>query len=202
MGLAGSLREPDEVIVRFVAIPESILLRGLSASSALLVGPEGPKYMLYGAEVAALVGPVLLQSELIRAQVKNAIDLEAAQEGQLHFVDPGYTAWYAEAGWMLTGERRDYSVRRGVFSGIDPQRSVLAGGWGAFELAARYSFTDLLDPVLGGDEGRVASVGLAWYADPRAKLVLEGLRIEEDDREEHEEATAVQLRAQLYFTVP
>jgi phosphate-selective porin OprO/OprP len=77
---------------------------------------------------------------------------------------------------VLTGERRLYNASTAAFDGptVAHPFSLRDGGWGAFELAARYSDADLnfdagrlglapaADAVRGGDQ-QVFSIGVNWY---------------------------------------
>jgi phosphate-selective porin OprO/OprP len=202
VGAAASVREPEDDLLQFVTIPESVLLLDLNASGQRLIVADD--YLLFGAELAAQVGPVLLQGELMQAEIPDAISFDdVVNDGVITFLDASYTGWYVEAAWALTGERRDYSVRRGTFGGIEPARMLFAGGFGAIELAARYGSTDLRDETDRGERGRVASVGLNWYPLAYAKLMVEGLDITVDDAAGgREEARAIQARLQLHFTLP
>jgi phosphate-selective porin OprO/OprP len=67
---------------------------------------------------------------------------------------------------------------------FDPQ----SGGWGAFELVARYSTLDLddhegaalaADRVLGGRQD-IASLGLDWQLNADMRLVFEGQSVRID----------------------
>ncbi len=146
IGASASLRETQQGSgVQLFGTAESPLASGLGPRSALQ--PDTDRYRLLGAEIAIRLSSVLLLSEYIRAKVMNG---GATWHGE-----------YIEAGWCLTGEKRGYSTRYGTVGGIKPYRPVTAGGFGAWELAARWSATDLREG--GGDWGRVASVGLNWY---------------------------------------
>lgn len=135
LGLGFSDREPTSEAFRFVAIPESVLLRGLQVSSGFLPG-DGISYSLLGAEVGFAQGPLLLQAEYVAAELPD-FGLGSGKSV--------YRGYYAEAGWVLTGERRPYSTRRGAFGPVSPGSRWGEGAWGAWELAARYSVVDLTD---------------------------------------------------------
>lgn len=106
---------------------------------------------------------------------------------------PTFSGWYVEGSWMLTGESRLYNPATAAFDGpaIAHPFSLKGGGWGALELAARYSDTDLnFDPgvpgsappaagIRGGDQ-RVWSVGLNWYPNPVFHLMLDLDRVSID----------------------
>ena len=68
------------------------------------------------------------------------------------FVPPSYS-----------GLSREFAMDR-LFTKIVPLRDVRSGGFGAWELAARYSEIDLDDGKIEGGEMRRISVGLNWWA--------------------------------------
>jgi len=203
-GAAVSLREPDDAILQFVTIPESVLLLGLNTSSERLITED---YKLFGAEAAVQWGPVLARSEYIRAELGPTIRFDDVFEPGFDpftaVIRPSFAGYYAEASWTLTGERRDYSVRRGMFSGIYPETPLFGGGFGAVELAVRHGAIDLIDEKGGGEKSRVSSAVLSWYPLEYVKFIVEGLRIEEEDGAgNREEVEAVQGRVQLYYSLP
>ena len=104
---------------------------------------------------------------------------------------PTFSGWYAEASWILTGETKAYSPSAinnevGGFNMPVPSRPFSFSGdsWGAFELVARYSNTDLnwhtgqlattsqLAGVLGGEE-RVIALGLNWYLNRNVRIMID-----------------------------
>jgi phosphate-selective porin OprO/OprP len=104
---------------------------------------------------------------------------------------PTFSGWYVEGSWILTGETKAYSPAAinnevGGFNGPVPSRpfSMSGGSWGAFELVARYSNTDLnwhtnqlattsqLAGVLGGEE-RVIALGLNWYLNRNVRVMID-----------------------------
>lgn len=202
VGGALSIRKPKSDLLQFVTIPESVLLLDLNASSQRLIVDDD--YLLFGAELAAQLGPVLLQGELIQAEIPDAISFDdVVEDGEITFLDSSYTGWYVEGAWAVTGERRDYSVRRGTFSGIEPRRLLFGGGFGAVEVALRYGSTDLRDANARGERGRVASAGVSWYPIESAKLMVEGLDAEVAQAGGgREQVRAIQARLQLHFTLP
>jgi phosphate-selective porin OprO/OprP len=90
--------------------------------------------------------------------------------------DPSFTGWYVLGAWTLTGEHRVWSQANGGFRGVQPAHPFdpSSGGWGAFEIAARYSVFDLNDQAgtlglpapVGGIRGgvqKITTIGLNWY---------------------------------------
>lgn len=199
IGGAISRRVSEDGFIRFVAIPESVLLLGLNTTSGLI---DTTNYDLYGLEFATLTGPVLVQGEWFNARVNELFVGDGTGEffGE---VSPSFDAWYLEASWAVTGERRDYSTRRGTFSGITPRRPLGKRGAGALEFALRYSDTDLASPEVGGEQATIVSAGVNWYPWPSVKLMLEQLHIKEtQENGAVEDVKALQLRAQWRFGGP
>jgi len=107
-----------------------------------------------------------------------------------------FSGWYVQAAWTITGEPRTYNAANGAFSPPKPTTSVGHGGWGAWELAARYSDLNLnshtldsaslitnwtgastatytfFNTVRGGDQ-RIVTVGLNWYASTAIRFSLD-----------------------------
>jgi phosphate-selective porin OprO and OprP len=110
-----------------------------------------------------------------------------------------FTGWYAQASWILTGEQKPYSIANGAFTAPKVAHPFGLGhdsGWGAFELAGRYSELDLnshaldntsivtnwigatnrtytfYNTVRGGDQ-RILTAALNWYPNNFVKLALQ-----------------------------
>jgi phosphate-selective porin OprO/OprP len=129
---------------------------------------------VYGAELAAAYENLFFQSEYYHYIIeRNAL-------AKLNF-DGGY----AEASWVLTGEPHVYIPATGAYAGILPDHpmSFTGDGWGAFEVAARYSVVDLNDRFtpgvaaattqgVAGGKQTVYTLGLNWYVDTYVRLSL------------------------------
>jgi phosphate-selective porin OprO/OprP len=118
---------------------------------------------IIGAEAALVCGPFSIQAELMHA----AINGEGAFTG-----DPDFWGGYVQAGYFLTGEHRPYKVADGVFDRVKPIENFREdGGWGAWELAGRYSHLDLSDGSIRGGRLREATFGLNWYLNPSVRVM-------------------------------
>jgi phosphate-selective porin OprO/OprP len=119
-----------------------------------------------GGEFAAQKGPLFAEAEYESIHVDRADKIAS----------PTFTGWYAEGSWMISGESRLYNASTAAFDGpaVKHPFSLADGGWGAWELAVRYSDADLnfnagalgtapvADAIRGGDQ-KIWSVGLNWY---------------------------------------
>ncbi len=110
-----------------------------------------------------------------------------------------FTGWYAQASWILTGEQKPYSIPNGSFTAPKVAHPFNFGpdaGWGAFELAGRYSELDLnshaldtstvitawptglnrtytfFNTVRGGDQ-RILTAALNWYPNNLLKFAVQ-----------------------------
>ena len=115
-------------------------------------------------ELAWVLGPFSLQGEYFRAFV-NA-------QG-----NPDFWGYYVYGSFFLTGEHREYDTTSGVFTGIKPKRNVLQGGWGAWELAARYSSIHLNSHGVNGGKENNFTAGLNWYLSSNLRLVFNYVRV-------------------------
>lgn len=120
------------------------------------------------AEAAFVKGPFSLQSEYI-------IDRVHTGSGST-LDDPSFHGYYAQAAWTLTGERRGWKPLDALFVNPTPSHDAFKnGGWGAWEVATRYSSIDLNDgaPGQGVAGGRmdILSLGLNWYANQNTKVM-------------------------------
>jgi phosphate-selective porin OprO/OprP len=106
--------------------------------------------------------------------------------------DPSFGGWYAQASWILTGETRRYNVANGSFGAPRPfVPFTMNGGRGAWELALRYSHTDLNDnegiagaacaaACIRGGEQNIWSFGINWFINPNIRIILDYLRVDVD----------------------
>jgi phosphate-selective porin OprO/OprP len=126
---------------------------------------------LYDFELGARLGSLYGQAEACYAVVDTPLGTESL---------PGI---YVQAAYLLTGEVRPYNSTAGVFGRVKPLNNFgYATGWGAWEVAVRYSYMDLNNaftstlaipnpgaPAFGGLLSDV-TLGLNGYLNQYAKL--------------------------------
>lgn len=119
--------------------------------------------------------------------------IDRLASGALAHDTPTFSGYYLEASWILTGEPKTYTVTstNNEVGGFGAPRvaspfSLKGDSWGAWELTARYSDTNLnWNPttaatattqagVNGGDE-RIITIGLNWYLNNNVKLQINDL---------------------------
>jgi phosphate-selective porin OprO/OprP len=100
-----------------------------------------------GLEAIVARGPFKIQGEYGRAIHKAKYQLATGDTR----MDIDTNTWYAEALWLVTGERYSDSYKKGVFGGIKPKNDFDAdggSGWGALELGLRMEAYDAKDGAI------------------------------------------------------
>ncbi|EEF79304.1 OprO/OprP family phosphate-selective porin [Methylophaga thiooxydans] len=141
-----------------------------------------------GAEIATVQGPFSAQAEYITTSVNR-------DSGN----DLDFDGWYAQAGYFLTGESRQY--KNGKFGGITPKGNVGDGGIGAWELALRYSTIDLNDAEIEGGEADSVTLGVNWYPAPTLRFSANYVDVLDVDggTNDGDEPSVFQVRSQWAF---
>lgn len=152
--------------------------------------PGQATFFSYGASVIAdgehrrwspqaywYAGTVGLLGEYIRSE-QTVFDTATATRASLD-----HSAWQLTGSWVLTGEAASYR-------GVKPDQPFAPGdgGWGAFELVARYgrlqidddAFPLFADPAAAASEATAWTLGLNWYLTGNLKLVANYARADFD----------------------
>lgn len=111
---------------------------------------------VYGAELAAIMGPLSAQGEYQYMHISGRSNASALN----------YKGWYAQAAYVITGETRAYDPYSATIGSI----SKINAEYGAWELALRYGYTNLDDNGSTGwtPENKRGTqsdwtVGVNWY---------------------------------------
>jgi phosphate-selective porin OprO/OprP len=142
---------------------------------------------LLGTEVAGVFGPLSLQSEFIAAFVDG--------DGT---PDRTFYGNYITASYFLTGERRKYDRKLGVFGRTKPKESfsLAEGSWGGFEVAGRWSYLTLNDGSVRGGILNDFTLALNWYLYSNLRLMANWVHA---NRNGIGEANIFQTRVSLDF---
>lgn len=125
-----------------------------------------------GLEAAFQYKNLILQGEYMQV----AVDRDNG------FADVDLDGWYVGTSYMLTGEQRKYKSSSASFAGfiLDPDTMVDRGGFGAWQLAARFSNLDLNDGVVAGGEMDTVTMGVNWYPLEQVRVTLNQVFIDTD----------------------
>jgi len=154
---------------------------------------------VYGVEVAASYYNFFAQGEYYHYVIDTRAGVPALP-GNLQGGGPGPTlnfdGGYLQASYSIGGTRH-YDATRGAYTGVIPEMPMAPGsaGWGALELAGRYTIVNLNSPDLttavlgpaysapgvftggtttyGGGKETTYGIGLNWYPNNNMKFMLD-----------------------------
>ncbi|MGY3076872.1 phosphate-selective porin OprO/OprP [Bradyrhizobium sp. LM6.10] len=134
---------------------------------------------VYSVETAATYGPLILQGEYFWYNVDRGANTSMIPTG---FPSVKFRGGYAQAGYVLTGESRTYNAANATYNGVKPAHpfSLEGGGWGAWEIAGRFSTIDLNDQLatptgIAGGRQTVYTLALNWYVNGNVRFMLDYL---------------------------
>jgi phosphate-selective porin OprO/OprP len=116
---------------------------------------------MLGSEIYYRPGSLLVGSEYFFQKVN------APESG-----DPLFHGGDVFVSWLATGEVRSYNTAGGYFNGISPKRSIYDGGIGAWELVARFSFSDLDAGTLRGGKFWRFTPMVNWHLSDNIRLEM------------------------------
>jgi phosphate-selective porin OprO/OprP len=192
LGFSYQFRSGSEI--RYAQRPESHLAKKYLDTGDV----ESHGNAVVGGEIAWVQGPLSIQSE-----IKNSWLKTSANGGRAN-------AWggYGKIGYFLTGEHRAYKKKSAIFTRVNPTNPFdpAQGKWGAWEVAARYSYLDLNDGSHGLKGGRQQDItlGINWHLYSNVKLMTNYVHAIVMDTgakngSERGHANIFQMRAQIEF---
>lgn len=166
-GFAGNwINLGDESQARFRARSEGRIGAQRFLDTGVIAGAEDVNR--WGLEAGGIYGPLWVQAEYLRVDVHR-------QEQPIETVT--FDGWHADVGWVLTGEPRGYDYLQGVFLNPKPNHNVGSGGWGAWELAARYGMLNFNDEDIDGGRETNFTIGVNWFLNPNFALKADWTKV-------------------------
>ncbi|MBL4887062.1 MAG: hypothetical protein JKZ03_01085 [Flavobacteriaceae bacterium] len=163
LGIGYSFRKKDTKEYKISSRPEAHL---------------GPKYIstgtlrnvddtqLFNIGAAFVSGSFSFQTEFINAKINT---------GNLSPVNGySFSSYYGQVSYFLTGESKRYKSSYSGFDRIKPKKNFSGknSGPGAWEVAFRYSTSDLNSKdVFGGEQDNI-TLGVNWYLNPATRIML------------------------------
>ena len=86
--------------------------------------------------------------------------------------NPTFSGYHLLGSWAVTGEMRPYNRRSGVFGALPVAQDIHHGGFGAVELALRWSVIDLTDAAIDGGEMQIAKLAVTWWLSTRFNVSM------------------------------
>lgn len=166
LGAAASMRSSDGS-ANFDARPDNHLLPKFVDTGAL----AADEVMLLGLEAGWQHDSLHGMVEWQQADVTNDGGLEPTLDG-----------FSLQVGYFLTGENRGYKTGDAAWNRVKPNSNALSssGGWGAWEIAGRYSTLDLTEAPAVADKLNTTSVALNWYLNANTRVMLDVTQAEMD----------------------
>ena len=121
--------------------------------------------LMMGIEASYQFNSLTIQGEYAQLKAK----LESPTIG---FDDPTFKGGYIGFDYYLTGETRPYNAKGGNYGGIIPKASVIQGGIGAWQIAARVDYIDLSDKAIFGGHQTSYLLALNWHLNRWFRVVL------------------------------
>ncbi|HZW78041.1 MAG TPA: porin [Flavobacteriaceae bacterium] len=159
LGVAFSYRKPKSREYG-IKVPVTKNVERIYTTTGLLT--DVSDVMLANFEAVYFRGPLTLQFEYLTAHINQPIQ------------NLNFQTIYGEVSWSLTGDRKNY---RGSYYGTGkmPIKGNYGKGIGSWEVAAGYAYTDLRQD-LGGISRRDLSLGINWYLNPAARVMINYVR--------------------------
>ncbi|HEY2410790.1 MAG TPA: porin [Pirellulaceae bacterium] len=170
VGAAYSFRAEDQRQIQFESFPEA--RQGTPGTPGIppfvdtgIIAANNDQRL--GLELAVVHGPLYVQSEYMCSRVDQIGGPSLFFQGAYGFVS-----------YFLTGENRTYSKRQGTIDRVYPNTNFfrvrtndgIETGWGAWEVAARWSYIDLNNQNIQGGRLNDATLTLNWHLNPYFRI--------------------------------
>ncbi len=161
LGIAYSDRQPADGEYSVKSRPEAHLAPAYVGTGT--INNASSSYMA-GGEIALKADRFALQSEYIAS----GVDSDSG--------DFSFSGYYAEASFFLTNDHKKYSSSSSAFKGVTPAKNFNpesnSPGFGAWQVALRYSNIDLADKSISGGVLNDFTAGLNWFLNPATRISL------------------------------
>lgn len=163
LGGSYSFRKPSDHTLRIRSRPESHVGEKYYIDTDVIQEVDHSNMVNF--EALFGINSFSIQGEYLSTEVKR---LARSLEKNLRF-----STYYIQGSYCLTGEKRSYKNSLSGVNAINPLRNFDgANGYGALEIAAKYSQSDLNSGAVKGGAQKDVTLGFNWYLNPLTKVVL------------------------------
>ena len=164
----------------------------------------GTKFLIYESnqkdvrllayELSYVNGPLSVQGEYVQSDIENT-----ESDSNLDLI----SSYYGQVSYFLTGESRSYKSSLSGFSRVKPNNNYGENGWGALEIAARFSAIEVKESsfyyyIKPFQED--ITLGINWYLNPNTRMMFNYVMGEMTNASgEITSENAVMMRIQLNF---
>jgi phosphate-selective porin OprO/OprP len=186
LGIANSRRKSNDKTYSFSSRAENHLGNNLMDVN---YKNQVQNVNIIAGEVAFINGSLSLQGEALQTTINTEI-------GQWNTpITHEIMSYYGQVSYFLTGESRSYKSSLAGFGRVKPNNNYGENGWGALEVAARFS------AINSQEDGSLEDItfGLNWYLNPNTRVMLNYVMGEMTKGTEVTVENAVMMRVQLDF---
>ena len=186
LGIANSRRKTNDKTYSFSSRAENHLGNNLMDVN---YKNQVQNVNIIAGEVAFINGSLSLQGEALQTTINTEI-------GQWNTpITHEILSYYGQVSYFLTGESRSYKSSLAGFGRVKPNNNYGENGWGALEVAARFS------AINSQEDGSLEDItfGLNWYLNPNTRMMLNYVMGEMTKGTEVTVENAVMMRVQLDF---
>jgi len=187
VGIANSRRKSDDKIYNFSSRAENHLGNKLIDVE---FNNQVKDINIFAGEIAYVNGSFSLQAEALQTTINT-------ETGELNTpINDEIISYYGQVSYFLTGESRSYKSSLAGFGRVSPKNNYGENGWGALEVAARFSAIDMQEDGSLED----ITIGLNWYLNPNTRIMFNYVKGEMvNELGEITLENAVMMRVQLDF---
>jgi phosphate-selective porin OprO/OprP len=180
IGVAGSVRKPDEDLVRLRA--RGNIRSGppgaLNPIFADTFNMEAEQQEILALESAWQWGALSMEAEYVGTWAENAVQPIDPPAARVDRGSPFFQGGYLSLMYFLTGEHRTYNKQLAAFDRVIPHENFFwvdsaegrCYGTGAWQIGVRYSALDLNDNGINGGILHAGTFGVNWYLNPNARV--------------------------------
>jgi len=159
LGVANSKRKSNDKSYNFSSRAENHL-----GNKLISVNKEQVNYVnIFSGEMSYVNGPISLQMEVLQTTINSIPEIERS-----FIINHEIISYYGQVSYFLTGESRSYKNSLSGFGRVNPKNNYGENGWGAFEVAARFSAIDMEEDGSLED----ITIGLNWYLNPNTRIMF------------------------------
>jgi phosphate-selective porin OprO/OprP len=169
IGLDGEWRKPgDGEVFDLSAHPNDHMADSLIDTDTI---PGVDKQTKFGAELAAVYGPLAVQGQYTTQKLKRSNNI-------LNGGDLSFDGWYVQGSYFLTdGDSRAAFYENGSYGTVKPK-----GKYGAWQLGLRYDTQNLNDGDFNGGQETNMTAALNWYVNKYLRFSMNYVKVLKLDR--------------------
>jgi len=159
LGIAHSKRKNNNKTYSFSSRAENHL-----GNKLISVSKEQVNHVnIFSGEMSYVNGPISLQAEVLQTTINAIPEIERS-----FIINHEIMSYYGQVSYFITGEKRSYKSSLSGFGRLNPKNNYGENGWGALELAARFS---AIETQKNGSLEDI-TIGLNWYLNPNTRIMF------------------------------